>query len=102
MQPPLPKTAIACFPAKLPTVDFRGQRRKNNTHRSTTDSEARLAKRGKGKEAKLCYEGHVLAENRNGLITQCELTKVSGTSERETVTRLSLNVNVSIAPFADI
>ena len=67
---------------------FAGKRRKNNTHRSTTDSDARLAKRGKGKEAKLCYEGHALAENRNGLITQCELTRASGLSEREAGIRL--------------
>jgi len=48
-------------------VDFRGQRRSNDTHESTTDEEAKLARKGKGKEAKLCYGGHALMENRNGL-----------------------------------
>ena len=48
-------------------VDFRGQRRSNDTHASTTDEEAKLARKGKGKEAKLSYGGHALMENRNGL-----------------------------------
>jgi transposase len=48
-------------------VDFRGQRRSNDTHRSTTDEESKLARKGKGKEAKLSYSGHALMENRNGL-----------------------------------
>ena len=48
-------------------VDFRGQRRSNDTHKSTTDEEAKLARKGKGKEAKLSYGGHALMENRNGL-----------------------------------
>ena len=48
-------------------VDFRGQRRSNDTHRSTTDDESKLARKGKGKEAKLFYGGHALMENRNGL-----------------------------------
>ncbi len=48
-------------------VDFRGQRRSNDTHESTTDEEAKLARKGKGKEAKLSYGGHALMENRNGL-----------------------------------
>ena len=48
-------------------VDFRGQRRSNDTHASTTDEEAKLARKGKGKESKLAYGGHALMENRNGL-----------------------------------
>ncbi len=48
-------------------VDFRGQRRSNDTHASTTDEEAKLARKGKGKEAKLSYGGHALMDNRNGL-----------------------------------
>lgn len=71
-----------------PDVDFHGERRGNLSHRSTTDSEARLARKGNGKEAKLCYAGHTLTENRNGLITQCELTQASGTAEREAGLRL--------------
>ena len=60
-----------------PDVDFHGQRRGNATHRSTTDPEARLARKGAGKEARLCYAGHSLIENRHGLITECELTQAS-------------------------
>ena len=50
-----------------PTVDFHGEQRSNATHQSTTDPEARLARKGAGKEAKLSYAGHVLMENRNGI-----------------------------------
>ncbi len=51
-----------------PAIDFHGERRTNSTHRSTTDPESRLVRKGKGKEAKLCYGAHVLMENRNGLV----------------------------------
>jgi len=71
-----------------PDVDWRGERRGNATHRSATDPEARLARKGNGREARLCYAGHTLVENRNGLITQCELTQASGTAEREAGLRL--------------
>ena len=71
-----------------PDVDWRGERRGNESHRSSTDPEARLARKGKGREARLCYAGHSLIENRNGLITQCELTQASGTAEREAGLRL--------------
>jgi transposase len=71
-----------------PDVDFHGQRRSNATHRSTTDPEARLARKGAGKEARLCYAGHSLSENRHGLIVACELTAASGTAEREAGLRL--------------
>jgi transposase len=63
--------------------DFHGERRKNETHASTTDGEARLLKKGKGKEAKLCFLGHVITENRNGLVVATETTLASGTAERE-------------------
>ena len=65
-----------------PTVDFRGERRLNDTHESTTDPEARLM-RSKGKEAKLSYQGHVLMENRHGLVRDARLTQASGFAERE-------------------
>jgi transposase len=71
-----------------PNVDFHGQRRGNQTHRSTTDPEARLARKGRGREAKLCYAGHTLVENRHGLIVEAELTQASGTAEREAGLRL--------------
>jgi transposase len=66
-----------------PTVDFRGEKRSNETHQSTTDPEARLYKKAQGQEAKLGYLGHVLMENRNGLAVQTELTQATGTAERE-------------------
>ena len=66
-----------------PEVDFRGERRSNDTHRSTTDPEARLAKKGKGKEAKLCFGAHVLMDNREGLVVDVRVTPAVGTSERD-------------------
>jgi transposase len=64
-------------------VDFHGQKRSNATHVSTTDPEARLFRKGKGKEARLSYMGHALAENRHGLIVEASLTPATGTAERE-------------------
>jgi transposase len=64
-------------------VDFHGEKRKNQTHESTTDSEARLFKKSKRGEAKLGYLGHVLMENRNGLLVQTFLTEANGRAERE-------------------
>jgi transposase len=69
-------------------VDFHGDRRLNQTHASTTDPEARLFRKGKGKEAKLCFMGHVLMENRHGLIISPRLTAATGTAERDTAERL--------------
>jgi transposase len=66
-----------------PEVDFHGQKRSNATHRSSTDPEARLARKGSGKEAKLSYAGHALMENRNGLLVDLELTEANGYAERE-------------------
>lgn len=63
-------------------VDFHGEQRTNQTHESKTDPDARLYKKSKGKEAKLCYAGHVLMENRNGLAVSGQITKASGTAER--------------------
>lgn len=68
---------------KNPDVDFRGQRRSNETHVSSTDPQALLARKGPGKETRLCYAGHVLMENRNGLIVDVELTRATGTAERD-------------------
>lgn len=65
-----------------------GQRRGNASHRSSADPEARLARKGSGEEAKLCYAGHTLIENRHGLIVDLELTQASGTAEREAGLRL--------------
>jgi IS5 family transposase len=77
---------------KNPSVDFHGQQRANDTHQSTTDAETLLAKKGAGKEAKLCFAGHVLMENRNGLVTDTCLTKATGTAEREAALKMLTNV----------
>jgi IS5 family transposase len=63
--------------------DFHGEKRTNASHASTTDPDARLIRRGRGKEAKLCHMGHLLMENQSGLIIDAMLTPVSGTAERE-------------------
>ena len=65
-----------------PAVDFRGERRRNKTHRSTTDPEARLARKGKGKEARLCFGAHVLMDNREGPVVDVRLTPAEGAWER--------------------
>jgi hypothetical protein len=62
--------------------DFHGERRKNDTHVSTTDPDARLYRKGPGKEARLCFMGHALMENRNGLIIGAVTTRASGHAER--------------------
>lgn len=64
-------------------MDFHGERRQNDTHQSTTDPEARLARKGAGKEAKLSYAGHVLMENRNGLALNGCVTQATGRAEPE-------------------
>ncbi len=64
--------------------DFHGEKRKNDTHSSTTDPDARLFRKGAGKEAKLCHMGHLMMENRNGLIVDARLTEANGTAERTT------------------
>jgi transposase len=68
---------------KNPTVNFHGQRRRNDTHQSTTDPDARLYKKGTGHEAKLAYLGHLLTENRHGFIIDTAVTEASGTGERD-------------------
>lgn len=65
-----------------PTVNFRGERRSNETHASQTDPEALLARKGEGKESKSSYCGNLLVENRNGLIVDAEVFQANGTAER--------------------
>jgi hypothetical protein len=65
-----------------PPADFRDQKRSNETHRSTTDPDAQLYRKGPGMEARLCFIGHGLMENRCGLIVDARLTRVSGHAER--------------------
>jgi len=66
-----------------PSVDFHDERRSNATHQSTTDPQARLYRKASGREARLCYLGHVLMENRNGLVVNTRLTQATGRAERE-------------------
>lgn len=73
---------------KNPDVDYRGEKRSNQTHASRTDPQALLARKGPGKETRLCYAGHVLMENRHGLIVDIELTQATGTAEREAALRM--------------
>lgn len=68
---------------KNPTVNFHGESRRNATHQSTTDPDARLYKKAAGREAKLAYLGHLLTENRHGFIVDTAVTEATGTAERE-------------------
>ncbi len=73
-------------------VDFKGQKRKNDTHQSTTDPDTRLFKKSKGAAAKLCFMGHALMENRNGLVVDSRLTQATGTAEREAALDMVENI----------
>jgi len=77
--PPTPPTA-----GRNAEVSFHGERRSNETHASTTDPEARLARKSNGTAAKLCYTGHFLMEHRNALLVDIELTEANGYAERDT------------------
>jgi IS5 family transposase len=66
-----------------PERDFHGERRRNQTHASSTDPDARLFRKGRNKEAKLCHLGHLLMDNRHGLIVDAMVTPATGTAERE-------------------
>jgi transposase len=66
-----------------PTVNFHGETRKNDTHASTTDPDSQLYRKGKGKESKLAYLGHVLLDNRHGLVANVCATAATGTAERD-------------------
>jgi len=66
-----------------PTVNFRGEKRSNDTHESKTDPDALLARKSAGRESKLSYSGNLLVENRNGLIVDAEVFQANGTAERD-------------------
>jgi transposase len=70
------------FKPRNAEVDFHGEKRSNDTHASRTDPEAKLYRKGRGKEAKLSHMGHTLGENRNGLIVNITVTEANGTAER--------------------
>ena len=69
-------------------ADFRGAKRRNDTHRSATDPDARLYRKSAGTAAVLCFMGHIVTENRNGLIVDAELTKADGYAERDTAVKM--------------
>jgi transposase len=73
------------------TVDFHGEKRSNQTHESETDPDAKMARKGKGMEAKLSYNGNLLVENRHGLIVNTEVFEANGTAERDTALRCDLS-----------
>lgn len=75
-----------------PTVDFRGEKRSNETHASTTDPEARLYRKSWGTESKLCYAGHLLMDNRHGLAVDARLTTANNRMEREAALDMLLRV----------
>ncbi len=76
-----PKPPAARWDENNPTVSYRGEKRSNQTHCSTTDPEAMLARKGRGKEAKLSYHGHLMTENRNGLVVNTRVTTAYGSAE---------------------
>jgi IS5 family transposase len=80
--PPPPAPSSPGSGGRNAEVDFKGQRRSNETHESTTDPEARLYRKGSGMEARLCFIGHTLMENRSGLIVDTRLTIADGHAER--------------------
>jgi transposase len=76
-----------------PAVNFHGEKRSNQTHESTTDPDARLARKSGGHEAKLAYTGNVLIENRNGLVVDTELMQSNGTAERDAAMRMAVRID---------
>lgn len=69
------------FKPRNPDVDFKGQKRSNETHQSRTDPEAKLYRKGPGKPSQLSHLGHILTENRNGLIVEAMVTEANGKAE---------------------
>jgi IS5 family transposase len=84
-----------------PTVNFHGERRSNATHASTTDPEARLIRKSRGHEAKLAYQGHVLMENRHGLVVDTCVSQATGIAERETAVAMVTNLRRGATLGAD-
>ena len=82
-------------------MDFHGEKRRNETHESTTDADSRLARKSGGHEAKLAYCGNVIIENRHGLVVDTELLQCNGTAERDAallmVERLEGTQRVTVA-----
>src|SRR5919109_1998434 len=89
-----PKASRAEKKSRNIEVDFHGQKRSNETHGSTTDPEARLYRKGPGKEARLCFMGHAMTENRHGLVVEATLTEAAGTAEREAAKAMIWRANL--------
>lgn len=84
---------------KNPTVNFNGEARRNDTHHSITDPDARLYKKAAGREAKLGYLGHLLTENRHGFIVDTAVTAATGTAERDAaIVRLIRTLLFGVTP----
>lgn len=77
-----------CFKSRNPDVDFRGQKRSNETHRSRTDPEARLYRKSAGQESRLCHLAHAITENRNGLVMAVTCGEACGTGEADAALRM--------------
>ena len=75
-----------------PTINFRGEKRSNDTHESKTDPDARLARKSGGHESKLAYCGNVMIENRNGLVVDTELVQPSGVAERDAAMQMAARI----------
>jgi transposase len=75
-----------------PTINFRGEKRSNDTHESKTDADARLARKSGGHESKLAYCGNVMIENRNGLVVDAELVQPSGAAERDAAMQMAARI----------
>jgi transposase len=86
-EPPPPKRPDGASPSNR-WVDFHREKRSNATHHSTTDADARLYRKGPGKEARLSYMGQALMENRHGLLVDFQVTIATGTAERDVVPQL--------------
>ena len=84
-----------------PTVNFHGESRRNDTHQSTTDPDAMLARKGAGREAKLSYAGHVLLDNRHGLVANVCVTAATGTAEREAALLLLDEASAAVTVAGD-
>ena len=84
-----------------PTVNFHGETRRNDTHQSTSDPDAMLARKGQGKEAKLAYAGHVLLDNRHGLVANVCVTAATGTAERDAALRLLAEAPAAVTVGGD-
>src|ERR1700733_13316632 len=76
-----------------PTINFRGEKRSNDTHESKTDPDARLARKSGGHESKLAYCGNVMIENRNGLVVDTELVQPSGVAERDAAMQMAARID---------